>query len=608
MRGADNNFRLLLVEDNPGDADLARERLADLPDCAFDITTATRLSEAIAALQAAPVDAVILDLNLPDSHGLDTLRRLRPLRREMAIIVLSGNSDEALRRAALEEGAQEFLSKSEPASRLVARSFLYALERHRILEQHRQVERIISANPDAVLVIDQGGIVRFANAAALTLFGRDAASFIGAPFSHAISETEVLEIVFEKEGKTRTAELRAAPLEWNGERAFLAAIRDVTEQRHLSEQLLQAQKMEALGLLAGGVAHDFNNLLTIIVNCASFLSDSLPGDDPSHHDVVQILGAADRAEALISQLLALTRRKPVQPQAIDLKTLVSNIEALMRRMLPSSIEVAIKIAGDVWPVLADRGRIEQVLMNLCVNGRDAMPGGGTLTITLENRSLAEGTKLLSAGDYVALTVGDTGAGIAPEILSRVFDPFFTTKAPGKGTGLGLATSYAIVRQSGGDIGIESRLKQGTTVTVLLPRSEVPVPDESERAERPFALAGSETILIVEDNPEVLATVHSLLSKNGYSVIAASDGEEGLKLARRHHGRIDLVLSDVVMPRMNGHELARILAGFNPAPKVLLMSGYDQALNESEAADILFKPFRPQELLSRIRDALAREPC
>ncbi len=601
---ANTTFKLLLVEDNPGDADLARERLADLPDCNFEITLVTRLAEAISTLETAPVDAVVLDLNLPDSHGLDTLRRLRKIHREMAIIVLSGVADEALRRQALLEGAQEFLSKSEPASRLVARSFLYALERHRVQEQHKQIERIVAANPDAVIVVDDEKIVRFANRAALSIFGRKAEDFIDHELCYSVLENDVSEIAFEKEGRPRTAEMRATSFEWDGEPAYLAAIRDTTEQKLMAEQLLQAQKMEALGLLAGGVAHDFNNLLTVIVNCATFLSESIDGNEPEQRDVKQILGAAERAEALVSQLLALSRRKPSQPRAVDLSETVGELEPLLRRTLPADIELSASLAPGLWPVMVDPGRLEQVLMNLAVNARDAMPRGGKLTIALANRTINKASEVRPAGDYVSITVTDTGSGISPEILNRIFDPFFTTKAPGKGTGLGLATSYAIVRQAGGDIGVESKLGAGTVFHVLLPRSAAAPQDKEQDKDGVEDFAGDETILVVEDDPDVLAMIVSLLGKYGYLVISASNGEEGLKLAETYGDDIDLVLSDIVMPRMNGHELAKTLKAKRPGAKVLLMSGYDDAQDGSvEIPEILFKPFRPQGLLSRVREAL-----
>ena len=598
-------FKLLLVEDNPGDADLTREHLEGLPDCDFEITLVTRLADAITKLEETPVDAVILDLNLPDSHGLDTLRRLRKIRGAMAIIVLSGVADDVLRKDAMREGAQEFLSKSESASRLVARSFVYALERHRQEEETRQIELLVAANPDAVLVVDDTNVVRFANIAALSLFGRNSAEFIGAPLGYPIPVNEMAEISFTKDGKTHFAEIRAARFEWERKQAYLASIRDITEKKHLAEQLLQSQKMEAMGLLAGGVAHDLNNLLTVIVNCAVFLNDAIPEGDAKRHDVDQILGATDRAEALVSQLLELTRRKPTQARIIDLGEAATEMQKLLRRTLPSDIELGVEIAGPLWPVLADRGRIEQVLMNLAVNAKDAMQGGGRLTIALANKSVEKATGVLAAGDYVSLTVTDTGSGIAPETIVRIFEPFFTTKAPGKGTGLGLATCYSIIHQAGGDIAVHSKLGEGTSFEILLPRAQgVVASAPAAEAEAKPLPQGHETILLVDDDVAVATTLATVLQKKGYTVVTAENGEEALLRAQINPKPFDLVLSDIIMPRMNGRVLSKALREKYPRLKILLMSGYDDTPDTSvEAVDTIFKPFRPNELLRRIREVL-----
>ncbi len=606
--GNNTAFKLLLVEDNPGDADLARERLTSVPDYAFEITQVTHLRDAIKALETSSVDAVILDLNLPDSQGLETLKRLRKIHKEMAIIVLSGANDEALRRDVLREGAQEFMSKNESASHLVARSFLYALERHRFQEQHKQIERLVSANPDAVIVVDDENIVRFANSAALALFGKREADFVDAPLPYRIHEGAVSEIAFERAGGKRTAEMRAAPFEWNRKQALLASIRDTTEQKQLAEQFLQSQKMEAIGLLAGGVAHDFNNLLTVIINCATFLSDAMPEDDPRRRDVTQILGASDRAEGLVSQLLALTRKKSTQPRIVNLKETIQSLHGLLQRTLPANIEISVALQKDGWPVLADRGQIEQVLMNLSVNAKDAMTGGGQLGIALENITIEPATETRAAGDYVLLRISDTGCGIAPDILPRVFDPFFTTKGPGKGTGLGLATCYAIVRQAGGDITIESKQGAGTTISILLPRAHGVAVEESDNTlDKPEQLQGSETILVVEDEPAVLAMITELLRKNGYTVHAAANGEDALRLVEQQNGKIDLVLSDIVMPRMSGRELAKSFEVSRPDLKLLLMSAYAEDDPEDTASVpprvIISKPFRPKTLTRKIREIL-----
>jgi signal transduction histidine kinase len=443
-------------------------------------------------------------------------------------------------------------------------------------------------------VVDSENIVRFANGAALSLFGKQEKEFVDVALPYAISADKVAEIAFERDGKKCTAEMRAAPFEWEGKQAYLASIRDTTEQKLLAEQLLQSQKMEAMGLLAGGVAHDFNNLLTVIVNCATFLSDAIPEGDPRRRDVAQILDASDRAEALVSQLLALTRKKSIQPRVLNLQESIQSLHALLRRTLPANIEIVAELE-DAWPVLADKGQMEQVLMNLAVNAKDAMPGGGKIAIKLENADESR----------VRLTVRDTGSGIAPEILPRVFDPFFTTKAPGKGTGLGLATCYAIIQRAGGDIAIESKPGIGTTISILLPRTHGKAAEDSDNEEdKPEQLKGNETILVAEDDSPVLAMIAELLRKHGYTVLAASNGEDALRLVEEQDGKIDLVLSDVVMPKMSGRELAKRLEESRPGMKLLLMSAFaDQDPDEAAAHEIISKPFRPKALMRKVRAAL-----
>jgi CheY-like chemotaxis protein len=366
----------------------------------------------------------------------------------------------------------------------------------------------------------------------------------------------------------------------------------------LAEQLRQSQKMEALGLMAGGVAHDFNNLLTVIVNCATFLSDAMPEDDSKRRDVAQILRASERAEALISQLLALTRKKSIQPRPTDLKATIEAIVTLLRRTLPAQIEILSELES-VPPVLADKSQMEQVVMNLAVNARDAMPEGGRLTIRLQNAN----------SGYVGLTVNDTGCGIEPDVLPHVFDPFFTTKAPGKGTGLGLATCYAIVTQAGGEVRIDSEPGDGTTVSITMPITSGTAEEEQPVEDVTATIGGSETILVAEDDSPVLDMVAGLLRKHGYTVLTAEDGEEALRLVETSPNPIDLVLSDVMMPKVGGRELARALKTKRPSPKVLLMSAFagDTEELDEQQAEIISKPFRPGALVRKVRATLDRAP-
>ena len=603
-------FRLLLVEDNPGDADLTCERLASMPGHAVEVSVVTRLSDAIDELERSWIDAVILDLNLPDSSGIETLIKLRRVREEVAIIVLSGESGEDLRHAAMREGAQDFLSKNESASRLVARSFLYVLERHRMEVQHRQVQQIIASNPDALIVTDSDGIVQFANDTALSLFGKPRDAFVGEALGLPIREGQVFEIEFGRGGETCVAEVRAVPFLWNRQQAFLASIRDITEKKRMGDQLRQAQKMEAVGLLAGGVAHDFNNLLTVILNCAEFVREEFDETDRGYKDVKQILRAAERGVSLVNQLLAFARKQPSQPQIVDLNEKVEDSRKMLDRMLPSNVEIVMTLESDVWPVLIDPGQVEQLVINLAINAKDAMPDGGCIAVEVKKRTLAAATGALPQGDYVMLRVADSGYGIAPEHFAKIFDPFFTTKDPGKGTGLGLATCMTIVREAGGDITVESKLGRGTTFTILLPRAKgEQVAGRAGAPNGPASLDGDETILVVEDDPAVRQMTCELLERHGYRVIAATDGEQACAILADAGDTVALVLSDVMMPQMGGRDLARRLKRTHPDLGIVFMTGYADngtILQElvSQNRTIVFKPFRPKDLLRAIRTQLA----
>jgi len=597
-------FRLLLVEDNPGDAELTRERLANVPDYSIEVMHVTRLSDAIDAIEHQHIDAAILDLNLPDSTGIDTLRKLRHASDDVAIVVVSGNFDDELRRIALREGAQDFLGKNEPASRLVARSFLYALERHRTEAQHRQVEMLVAANPDAVVVTDTDGVVQLVNEAAIVLFDRPREVFVGSYLGFPMRVGSVSEIELTRRGERHTADMRVVGFEWNRKPAYLASVRDTTEQKRLGEQLRQAQKMEAVGLLAGGVAHDFNNLLLVVLFYAELLRGRIDGGDSRREDVEEILRTVERAQALTGQLLAFSRRRPIKPRVVDLSEVVISMTKLLQRTLPTNFEIVALTPDGLWPVLVDPGQIEQLLMNLAFNARDAMPSGGKLTIGIDNVALERPTETLQAGRYVAINVADSGAGIVPEHLERIFEPFFTTKEAGKGTGLGLATCYGIARQAGGDIRVESAPGAGTRFTVLIPRSSgMPEPMATER-DPVETLDGTETVLLVEDNSNVRRSAARILRERGYQVIEATNGEQALRLMQQCKGKVDLVLTDIVMPYMTGTELAERLDISHPHVKIIFTSGYSGEENVFDLdRPILIKPYPPRELLRKVRTVL-----
>ncbi|MBI3645304.1 MAG: PAS domain S-box protein [Acidobacteriales bacterium] len=379
----------------------------------------------------------------------------------------------------------------------------------------------------------------------------------------------------------------------------VAVNRDITERRRLEEQLRQSQKMDAVGQLAGGVAHDFNNLLTVMNGYSDLLLEELAGQEPLRQQVEQIAKAGERAVALIRQLLAFGRKQLMNPAVLDLNAVVADMGTMLRRLIGEHIELQEILAPDLGRVKADRGQLEQVLLNLAINARDAMPSGGLLVIQTAN-----------AGEGVTLAVSDTGIGMDPQTQARIFEPFFTTKEPGRGTGLGLATVYGIVQQSGGRIGVRSQPGKGSTFTVWLPlTAEAAEPVPAAPAGRKRA-PGAETILLVEDDETVRKLVHSALTKSGYAVLPARSGEEALSIAERHSGPIQLLLTDVMMPGMSGPDLARRLAALRARIKVIYMSGYSDrflAREDLAAPDTVFveKPFNPVALAGKVRELLDR---
>ncbi|MBP3955540.1 response regulator [Gemmata sp. G18] len=387
---------------------------------------------------------------------------------------------------------------------------------------------------------------------------------------------------------------------------------EVTEHARTGEQLRQSQKLEAIGQLAGGVAHDFNNLLTVINGCADLLLDGSGWDAQEKSMILDILAAGRRAEGLTHQLLAFSRRQVLEPKVLDPNAVVIDTERMLARMIGEDITVTVSLAPDLFRVKADPVQFQQVLVNLSVNARDAMPRGGRFTIATRNVALdADYTRThpdIAPGEYVLLEVSDTGCGMTPDVKARVFEPFFTTKGPGKGTGLGLATVYGIVRQSGGHVTVESESEVGTVFKIYFPRAD----GEPVRTAQPLGLGsvarGAETLLLVEDEPTVRAVARHVLLACGYHVLEAEDGLDGLRVARSHAGRIDLLVSDVVMPNLGGRQLAEQLQQERPGLRVLFVSGYtdDVVLRhgvlEAEVA-FLQKPYPPAVLAAKVRAVL-----
>ena len=503
-----------------------------------------------------------------------------------------------------------------------------ATERRQQAEKYRM---LIEQASDGILVMDEDGNCREANAKLIEMLGytreellqfnlqdlifrdelvRDPARFSGLREGKAVRKARRL---VRKDGHMIETEISTAQLE---DGRLQSIIRDMTDHNNLESQLRQAQKLEAVGRLAGGVAHDFNNLLTVIIGHSDLAMSGLDENEQRHRDIEQIRAAGERAAILTNQLLAFSRKGVLQPKVVDVNSAVTSLSKMLGRLIHADIELVTRLDPRPAHVKIDPGRLDQVILNLAVNARDAMPLGGKLIIETSNRKFeAEGTgdyASIQPGSYVMLSVTDTGCGMDAETRSHLFEPFFTTKAPGKGTGLGLSTVYGMVHQSGGHIFVQSEAAQGSTFKILLPSYQGP-PVPTERPPLSGTLPeGNETVLLVEDEDRVRSLASIILRQFGYTVLEATDGQEGLNLALRYEGDIHLLLSDIVMPKMGGKDLAEKLMHERPGLKVLFCSGYtEDPLGQSSVLQtkvpLLQKPFTPRTLADAVRQALSSAP-
>lgn len=491
------------------------------------------------------------------------------------------------------------------------------------------VERL----PDAVLV-HRDGLVVFANPAALTLFaasnasqilGRNIAEIVpqnrggeepaNEATSQEVSNRPLRPLQIKRfNGTTVSADTSTIPYTHDGHPASLTILRDVSEREKLEERYRQSQKMEAVGQLAGGVAHDFNNILTVITSYSAMLLAELPADNVMRDDIQEIASASDRAASLTRQLLAFSRQQVLDPRIVDLNQIVEHMQRMLRRVIPTNIEITTKLETGGSRINADPGQLEQVLMNLCVNARDAMPDGGVLHIETSVMTLDESSKALHSGavpgEYVLLSVSDSGHGMTKAQQERIFDPFFTTKAPGKGTGLGLATVYGIVQQSNGYIWVYSEVGHGTVFRVYLPRVGSAVDSPISADVVASDVRGHETIMLVEDEVSVRTAARRILEGAGYQVIDVGGPREALLRSVQYVGPIHLLLTDMVMPEMSGRELSGKFRLERPGAPTIYMSGYteDTILRQSVSEPDTFfiqKPFTPQTLKQKVRMVLDR---
>lgn len=512
-------------------------------------------------------------------------------------------------------------------------------------ESERHFHRLVESVQDyAIFTLDANGCIRSWNSGAARITGYPREEVLGQSFSLFYRDEDIRGGEPDREMIQARATGRAESSGWRVRKdgsefrsfgvlspladgdgpaaaGYVKVIQDITEriatQERLNkaeEQLRQAQKMEAIGRLAGGIAHDFNNILTAMKANAGFLLDDLAPDNPSREDADEIRRGADRGAALTAQLLAFSRKQVLQPRVINLNDLVRNVEKMLRRTIGEDIELTTRLPGGLGQVEADPGQIEQVLMNLAVNARDAMPRGGKLFITTENALLDEEyasqyAYTVSPGEYVVIAVTDTGEGMSKAVREQIFDPFFTTKEEGKGTGLGLSTVFGIVKQSGGYIWVYSEEGSGTTLKVYLPRTDASPVELREAGVVPPVPEQMRTVLVVEDDPAVRKVARLFLERAGFEVFVAADGEEAMRVAEEVAGPIHALLTDIVMSRMGGRELAARLSEQRPDIRVLFTSGYsDDAISHYRVLEsgtaFLQKPYGPEQLLHKIEAVLA----
>jgi two-component system, cell cycle sensor histidine kinase and response regulator CckA len=485
-------------------------------------------------------------------------------------------------------------------------------------DKERRFQLLFEDHPQPMWVVDpEARLILDANAAATKLYGFTPEEFRGMKLDDVLLAEESTAVSGDprrhrtNSGRLIDVEMAEYPIEYGGKQVQLTVLMDVTRRRQLEDQLRQAQKMETVGMLAGGVAHDFNNLLTIISGYGQLILNSLPPTDPNYYSAEQILKAGERAAGLTQQLLAFSRRQVLQPRVLDLNKLVSGLSTMLRRLIGEDIDLQFMLRPDLGMVNADAGQIEQVLMNLVVNARDAMPNGGTVTIETANIFLDENYTsrhlAVKSGPYTQIAVSDNGGGMDEVTQARLFEPFFTTKASGRGTGLGLSTVFGIVKQSGGNLDVYSVPGRGTSVKVYLPRIDQPALVDAASPNQ-AVVRGSETVLLVEDDEMVRHLVRESLVRAGYKVMDASDPIEARRISDKYRGTIHLLITDVVMPKVSGRELADELKGRRTKMKVLFMSGYtDNAIINTgilhKEVQFLQKPFTPTALTEKVRDIL-----
>ncbi len=632
-------LHILVLEDNMLDAELAIQALDQAGyTCHWDCVDTREAF--LARLDGHIYDLVISDYNLPMFDGLTAVQLLRQRDPDLPFILVSGTLGEETAIESLKAGATDYVIKSHLARLppVVSRALRERDEQRQRREAEARYRDLFENATDMIYTRDLAGFFTSMNGMGERMTGYTRAELLALRVGQLLAPeypAETIETIEQAEGHSITSEVEiirkdgsrawveisVRPIYENGRAVAVQGIaRDTSERKRaeeqrklLEDQLLQAQKMESIGTLAGGVAHDFNNMLTAIIGNIQLVLESTPSESLDYPMLTEIEKAATRATALTRQLLTFSRRQPIERRTIDLNATINELSQMLRRLIGEHVDIAIRLADQLSSIFADPAQIQQVLMNLAVNARDAMPGGGRLLIATREVELDEqacrNQPWARPGRYAQLIVGDTGTGMDAELQQRIFEPFFTTKERGKGTGLGLSVVYGIIKQHEGFVQVDSAPQRGTTFTIFLPVPAIAlgvvVPDLS-----PLVRGGKETILVAEDEASLRYLASTVLERLGYTVILAEDGLEAVNLFRANQSRIDLVILDLVMPRFSGRDALELMRAMRPDLRALFVTGYDDAAAHVPGVDALIsgtnllqKPYRVDMLGLRVRELL-----
>ena len=624
--------RVLLVDDDEDDYILTADWLSEIQRAKFTLEWVATYDAALEAIAKKEHDVYLLDYRLGEHNGLELLEEAIALGCQAPIILLTGQGDNEIDLIAMKAGAADYLDKSKLGAQLLERSIRYAIERKQSEQKIREQAALLDIATDAIFVQDLENRILFWNKGAEHLYGFSVAEALNQNVNHLLyKQTE--EILVEVEQQLTTNG------EWQGElnqftkdgkkiivqsrwtlvqdqqqkpKSILVVNTDITEKKQLESQFLRTQRMESLGTLAGGIAHDLNNVLAPILMAVQLLQLKLL-DEQSQEWLEILENNVKRGANLVKQVLSFARGCEGDRATLQIRHIIAEIKQIAKETFPKSIEIYTDISSELWTVSGDATQLHQILLNLCVNARDAMPNGGKLSITAENIYIDENYARINidakVGYYVVITVSDVGTGIDSEIIDKIFDPFFTTKELGKGTGLGLSTAIGIIKSHGGFIKVYSEVGKGTQFKVYLPAVEVSGTKVEQPEQIDLRSGQGELILVVDDEESICQVTKLSLEVGGYQVITAKDGIEAITLYAQHKEEISLVLADMMMPSMDGSLTIRTLQKINPNVRIIAVSGLESNSKIAEMAgssvkSFLLKPYSGQELLKTVQDVMS----